>query len=111
MTSITLINVFTVPAAEADRFLRLWKHTAGIMAAQPGFVRARMHRTMSDAGDADPRFVNVAEWESQEAFANATANPDFRASSQAMADDPELHVVARPAVYEVVVDLNPGDQP
>jgi hypothetical protein len=53
----------------------------------------------------------VAEWKSQEAFNQATANPEFRASAQQMLDDPALHIVPRPATYQVAVDLHPGDQP
>jgi hypothetical protein len=77
------------------------------MAGQPGFVRARMHRSLLD--DVELRFVNVAEWESGQALAQAQANPAWRASVQRLLDDPDLHVTPRPAVYRVVVDLHPGD--
>jgi len=106
---VTLINAFTVPVDESERFLRRWKDSARTMAGQPGFIRARMHRAMAD--DAEPRFVNVAEWASAHEFDAAQANPEFRASVQRMLDDPELHVTARPALYLVAVDLHPGDQP
>jgi hypothetical protein len=32
---VTLINAFTVPLHESDRFLRRWKENARIMAGQP----------------------------------------------------------------------------
>jgi hypothetical protein len=44
----------------------------------------------------------------QELFDEATANPEFRASVQRMLDDPELHVRARPGVYEVAAEVHPG---
>jgi hypothetical protein len=44
--SITLINAFTVPLNESERFLRRWKDNARIMAGQPGFIRARMYRAL-----------------------------------------------------------------
>jgi heme-degrading monooxygenase HmoA len=37
---ITLINAFTVPPDESERFLDRWKDNARIMAGQPGFIRA-----------------------------------------------------------------------
>jgi heme-degrading monooxygenase HmoA len=104
---VTLINAFTVPPDESERFLDRWKGNARIMAGQPGFVRARMYRSL--AGDAELRFVNVAEWASGKALDQARANPEFRASVQRLLDDPDLHVVPRPAVYEVAVDVRPGD--
>ena len=106
---ITLINAFTVPVDETEEFLRRWKNTAAIMAGQPGFVRARMYRSVAD--DAELRFVNVAEWESRQAFEQVTANPDFRTATQRVLAAPDLHIVPRPAVYEVAVDLRPGDRP
>jgi len=104
---VTLINAFSVPLEESDRFLERWKDNARVMAAQPGFIRARMHRSL--VGDAELSFVNVAEWSSGHALAQAQSNPNFRASVQRMIDDPDLHVTPRPSVYEVAVDVHPGD--
>jgi heme-degrading monooxygenase HmoA len=59
---VTLINAFTVPLHESDRFLRRWKDNAGIMAGQAGFIRARMYKSLVE--DAELRFINVAEWSS-----------------------------------------------
>ena len=36
---------------------------------------------------------------------------DWRASMQRMLTDPDLHVTARPSVYEVALELHPGDIP
>ena len=104
---VTLINAFTVPLEESERFLDRWKDNARIMAGQPGFIRARMYRSLVD--DVELRFVNVAEWASGKALEEARANPEFRASVQRLLDDPELHVTPRPAVYRVAVDVRPGD--
>jgi heme-degrading monooxygenase HmoA len=105
--AVTLSNAFSVPAEESDRFLERWKDTARVMSGQPGFVRARMHRSLHNDGEF--RFVNVAEWASGDALARAQTNPEWRASVQRMLDAPDLHVTPRPAVYQVVVDLHPGD--
>jgi heme-degrading monooxygenase HmoA len=104
---VTLINAFTVPPEESERFLQRWKDNARIMARQPGFIRARMHRSLSD--DVELRFVNVAEWESGKALDQALANPEWRASVQRFLDDQDLHVTARPVVYQVAIDVHPGD--
>jgi heme-degrading monooxygenase HmoA len=104
---VTLINAFTVPPAESERFLRRWRDNARIMAAQPGFIRARMFRALDD--EVGLRFINVAEWNSGKALDHARANPEWRSSVQRLLDDPELHVTARPAVYQVVIDVRPGD--
>lgn len=105
----TLINTFTVPPEESDRFLHRWKDTARIMASQPGFIRARLHRSLTD--DDQPRFVNVAEWDSGKALDEAAANPQFRASVQRLLDDPDLHATGHPVVYQVAIDVHPGDTP
>ena len=104
---VTVINAFTVPPDESEQFLRWWKDNARLMAGQPGFIRARMYRSLAD--DVELRFVNVAEWDSGKALNAATANPEFRASVQRVLDDPDLHVIPRPAVYRVAIDVHPGD--
>jgi heme-degrading monooxygenase HmoA len=104
---VTLINSFTVPPEESERFLGWWKATASIMAGQQGLIRARLHRALDD--DTQPRFVNVAAWDSGTALDAARANPEFQAAVQRMVEDPNLHVTPLPAVYEVAVDVGPGD--
>src|SRR5215510_12071412 len=106
---VTLINAFTVPLHESDRFLQRWKDNARIMAGQPGFIGARMYKSLVE--DAELRFINMAEWSSGETLAKARANPEFLASVQQLMDDPELHVTPRPAIYQVAVEVRPGDTP
>lgn len=101
----TLINVFTVPVGESERFLSRWRDNAAVMARCPGFRGAEMHEAVHD--DAELRFVNVARWDSERALRDAQADPEFRDSVRRMADDPELHVTARPAVYRVAARIAP----
>ncbi|WP_431917497.1 hypothetical protein [Nonomuraea jabiensis] len=61
---VTMINAFTVPVEESERFLRRWKSNAEIMASHANTLR--------------------------------------------MLNDPELHIQARPSIYEVVVEVEPG---
>lgn len=102
---VVLINAFTVPPKESERFLGRWNDNTEIMARQPGLVRVRMFRSLVD--DVELRFVNVAEWESGTALDRARANPDWRASMRRVLEDPDLHVTPRPVVYQTVVDIQP----
>jgi heme-degrading monooxygenase HmoA len=104
-TPVVLINAFTVPVEESERFLERWRDNARAMSGRPGFRRARMHRARHD--DAKWRFVNVAEWDSEDAWREAQASPEFRAALQRLLADPALHITARPALYDVVADMAP----
>ncbi|MGW7531044.1 antibiotic biosynthesis monooxygenase family protein [Amycolatopsis sp. NPDC054798] len=103
---VTMINAFTVAAEESETFLTLWTETAEIMARQPGFVRARLHRSMID--DAELRYVNVAHWESGRQLEEALGRPEWQESAERLLNDPGLHITARPSIYEVIVDLQPA---
>jgi len=105
---VTLINAFTVPLDESERFLQRWRDGVRVMTGQPGFIRARVHQSLTN--DAELRFVNVAEWDSGNALARAQANPEWRASVQRTLGDPTLRITSRPAVYQVAVDVRPGDR-
>ncbi|MEV6771957.1 antibiotic biosynthesis monooxygenase family protein [Nocardia sp. NPDC051030] len=105
LTPITMINAFTVPLEESEEFLQLWKENAQIMAAQPGFVRARLHESLID--DAELRYVNVAAWESGVQLEEALARPEWQASAQKLLT---LNVKARPSIYQGIIDVTPGAQ-
>jgi heme-degrading monooxygenase HmoA len=103
---VTLVKSYTVPADEAEYFVEVYQENAGIMSTQPGFVRSRLHRPLSDAPEV--RFVHIAEWSSGIALDKATSNPEWLASVQRMFDDPGLHITSEPAAYRVVVELHPS---
>ena len=105
---VTLINTFTVPVPESDRFLTRWTDNVREMSRQPGFVRAVMYRALYDTAPA--RFVNIAEWESGKALDAAREDPAWRAAVHRILDDPELHVIARPVDYQVEIDVRAGDE-
>lgn len=56
--TVTLINIFTVPVEESDRFLDRGHDNARVMARHPGFRGADMYRALDDG--VEMRFVNVA---------------------------------------------------
>ncbi len=73
---VVLINAFEVPQGEDEAFLAAWERSRDFLRTQPGYLSTRLHRSL--APNADFRFVNVARWESAEAFRAATSQPEFR---------------------------------
>jgi len=62
---------------------------------EDGYLTAHLHRSL--ASNADFRFVNVALWESAEAFTAATSRPEFRAKTPPFPFHPALYEVVREA--------------
>ena len=93
--SLTLINLFTVPAEEADAFAERFKTIAERFADAPGFGGTELHRN-SGVGDPSYSFVNIAKWESAEAW--RAALPKILAGAGGVS----LGVVPKAALYESV---------
>jgi len=74
--TVVLINAFEVPAGEDDAFLAGWLGAREFLRTQPGYLSTRLHRSLTPT--ADFRYVNVAQWESADAFRAATSRPEFR---------------------------------
>jgi heme oxygenase (mycobilin-producing) len=89
---VVLINAFEVPEGEDEAFLEGWERAREILSTQEGYLSTKLHRSLSPT--ADFRFVNIALWESAQAFQAATSQPEFR---KAAAPYP-FHA----ALYEVV---------
>lgn len=99
---VTFINCFEVPAGRDEDFLVLWGEVNAYMAAQPGYVDHRLHRAVSQ--QARYRFVNVAHWDSADAWRAAHDDGFQRLVAQpGWAEFPPL-----PALFELVDD---GAQP
>ena len=105
---VTFINVFEVPVEQIDTFIAHWLELAKIMSTAPGFCDTRLHRALSS----QTRFqiVNVAHWDSRQAWEAATANPDFQERLRALAEDTEVQFSANPALYEIVVAYGDHEQ-
>ncbi|MFI5611886.1 antibiotic biosynthesis monooxygenase family protein [Amycolatopsis sp. NPDC051903] len=95
---ITLINAFEIPADEIDAFVEQWRERAKLMRDAPGFRDTRLHR--AKLADARFQLVNVAHWDSVEAWQAATENPAFRTSVGTVSSA----VTANPALYDVVAE-------
>jgi heme-degrading monooxygenase HmoA len=74
--TVVLINAFEVPVGQDEAFLAGWDKARDFLRTQEGYLSTRLHRSI--APNADFRYVNVALWESADAFRAATAQPGFR---------------------------------
>jgi heme oxygenase (mycobilin-producing) len=71
-----LINAFEVPVGDDEAFLQAWEQARAFLSTQPGYISTRLHRSLSPS--ADFRFVNIALWQTPQAFQAATSQPGFR---------------------------------
>ena len=71
---VILVNIFTVPAEDADRLVAAWTGDAAVMKRQPGLISTQLHRGIAGSGT----FLNYAVWESSAHFRAAFTNPEFR---------------------------------
>jgi heme-degrading monooxygenase HmoA len=94
---VTLMNRFRVQPEQDAAFHALWTETSHYFRAQPGFISLRLHRAVSV--DAEYRWVNVANWESEAAFRAAHSTAEFRrvVSQPAWQEFPSA-----PMLFEVV---------
>lgn len=93
--SVILINPFTVPEGKLDEAIAMWEAGRDILKKQPGYISTKLHRSLSP--DAQFPLINVAEWESVEAFKAATAK------MWASKDFPRVDgVVPAPGLYKVI---------
>ncbi|MBB5781535.1 antibiotic biosynthesis monooxygenase family protein [Nonomuraea jabiensis] len=100
--TITLINSFIVAPDKEEEFLRTWRSTIDHYATAPGFLQTRLHRN-TGLKDTTFRYVNVALWESIDAYHAALR--DFIPAGQRVPG-----VTAHPGLFEVCVEVNPGQQ-
>jgi heme-degrading monooxygenase HmoA len=72
---VLLVNTFALDAADVEAFLAAWTEDAAYFKRQPGYISAQLHRGIAGSG----AFLNVAVWESVDAFRRAFIAPEFRA--------------------------------
>ncbi len=68
---VILINVFTVPAGKEAEALAFWEAAAKFLETQDGYISTALHKAILP--NARFQLVNVAKWESTDAFNRATA--------------------------------------
>jgi heme-degrading monooxygenase HmoA len=92
---VILINPFTVPVGRIEECIEYWDAVRNFMQAQQGYISTKLHRALQ--ADATYQLINVAEWESMEAF--FAANKKMR---EALGHIQIEGLVADPALYTVI---------
>ena len=95
--AVTLLNVFIVPEDREAEFLEHWQRSANRFSGTPGFIETHLHRN-TGVGNQSFRFINIARWESAEAWRSTHA--DYRPTEY---DIPG--VKGHPAIFESIVDM------
>ena len=93
--SLTLVNLFTVPPGEEDAFAARFSAVVEKLEGMPGFEGTELHRN-AGVGDPSYAFVNIAKWESAEAWREAL--PKIMAGGGLLSGG----VVPKAALYESV---------
>lgn len=90
-STVVLINAFSVPKGMEDEFLEKWNQTAQQMQHQPGLIETKLHRSLD--AEAEFQFVNVALWESPDAYRSAMTEVEIFEKA--------LPIKAHPALYRI----------
>jgi heme-degrading monooxygenase HmoA len=90
--AVVSINEFEVARGEDASFLAGWERAHDFLLSQPGYRSSQLHKS-TELGT-DVRYVNVAVWDSEQAFHTAISRPEFREVSR--------EYPFRSAVYQVV---------
>jgi heme-degrading monooxygenase HmoA len=70
---VILINLFEVPAADADAFVAAWEKARDHLRSQRGYLDTVLHQAITP--DAEFQFVNIARWRTAEDFIAAAQSP------------------------------------
>ncbi len=100
---VTLINVFEVPAGRQAEAIAAWERARAFLSDQPGYVSTALHRALSP--DARFALINVAIWDSPEAFRAAVA-----AMREAEVFPRIEGLGVNPALYRVIRDDAPSEE-
>lgn len=93
---VILINPFTVPSNTLDATIAMWEQARDFLQTQPGYVSTALHQSLTE--DAQYRLINVAEWESAEAYMAATRRMRTEANLpriEGVLPNPDLYTVIR----------------
>jgi heme-degrading monooxygenase HmoA len=108
--AVTLINPFEVPEGREQEALKDWEAAAVYLRQQPGFISTNLHQAVSPGAKfhfnlhqavspgAKFHFINVAKWESAEAFQAAVTSAEFQALIKSTVENFPHY----PALYEVI---------
>ena len=92
---VTLINVFEVPAGKETEAVKFWENAASFMKKQPGYISTALHQSVQT--DAKFHLINIAKWESIDAYKTASSARKAQAGSK-----PPEGLIPSPALYTVI---------
>ena len=96
MANVTVINPFEVPQGREEEALSMWEVFADYFRQQPGYISTELHKAIGDG--AKFHFINIAKWESAEAFQAALGKPELGEIAKGLPDD----IPHYPGLYEVI---------
>ena len=94
----TLVHAFRVPEGREDEFFEGWKALTAELDGAPGYLGTKLLKK-SDDGVGEFAFVNIALWESKDAWKAAVSTPEFTRHLPSMKDFESV-----PGLYDVVFE-------
>ncbi len=93
---VIVINPIEVPEGRAAEALEIWDRFAAYFREQPGYVGTTLHESI--APDSKFHYVNVAVWESAEAFMTALQSEELKEIGDGFPEDMPHY----PSLYRIV---------
>ncbi|MDF0666997.1 MAG: antibiotic biosynthesis monooxygenase [Nitrospira sp. LK70] len=95
---VTLINVFSVPKAKEDEFVKWWQDIKVDITKQPGYISGKFHKSIKP--DSKFNFINVALWENEDVYWKAYE----KSVTPMKAMLGQLNIEMTPALYNVLFE-------
>ncbi|MBV8885699.1 MAG: antibiotic biosynthesis monooxygenase [Chroococcidiopsidaceae cyanobacterium CP_BM_RX_35] len=86
-----------MPEDQEAEFLKNWRQTTEVYSHTPGLIETHLHRNKG-IGDGTFKFINIAYWESVEAW--RSTHGDYHAGEDSLPG-----VKGHPAIYESVINV------
>ena len=95
---VTLINVFSVPIAKKEEFVKWWADIKDHITKEPGFISGKFHKSIQS--DRKFNYINVAIWQNDDLYWKAYE----KSVSPMKIKLGELGVEMTPALYRVAFE-------
>lgn len=96
--AVTLINVFSVPAAKETEFVQWWQDVKEHITKQEGFISGKFHKSLKPDGRFN--YINVAIWGNEDVYWKAYE----KSVTPMKAKLQQLGVEMTPALYHVAFE-------
>jgi len=95
-TSVIVVNPIEVPEGKESLALAIWDRYAAFFRGQPGYLGTTLHESLDP--NAKFHLVNVARWESAEAFLTALQSEELKQLGEGFPEDMPHY----PSMYQIV---------